>query len=67
MAKAVVVERVVACRADAGALWPLVTDTERLNRAVGLGRLALSPNDDASAARHVVTTVSGGLDRKSVV
>ncbi|MBI3206530.1 MAG: hypothetical protein HYZ29_33645 [Myxococcales bacterium] len=61
MAKAVVVERVVACRADAGALWPLVTDTERLNRAVGLGRLALSPNDDASAARHVVTTVSGGF------
>lgn len=61
MAKEVVVERVVACRASAAALWPLVTDTERLNRAIGLGRLTLSPNDDASAARHVVTTVSGGF------
>lgn len=61
MAKEVVVERVVACAASAAALWPLITDTERLNRAIGLGRISLAPNDDASAARHVVSTVSGGF------
>jgi class 3 adenylate cyclase len=61
MAKEVVVERVVECRADAHALWPHITDTERLNRAIGLGRLALSPNDDDTAARHLVKTVSGGF------
>ena len=61
MAKEVVVERVVPCKADAGALWPLITDTERLNRAIGLGRIVLSKNDDDSAARHLVSTVSGGF------
>src|SRR6185369_12470440 len=38
-----------------------VGDTERLNRAIGLGRLELTPNTDASAARFVVRTVSAGL------
>lgn len=61
MAKEVVVERVVACKSTPEALWPFVTDTERLNRAIGLGRITLEPNDDESAARHVVSTVSGGF------
>lgn len=61
MAKEVVVDRVVPCKADASALWPLITDTERLNRAIGLGRITLAPNDDASAARHLVSTISGGF------
>lgn len=61
MANEVVVERVVVCKADAALLWPLITDTERLNRAVGLGRLSITPNDSDSASRHVVSTVSGGF------
>lgn len=61
MAREVVVERVVPCKAEAAALWPHITDTERLNRAIGLGRIRLTPNDDDSAARHLVSTVSGGF------
>lgn len=57
----VVVERHIDLSADRAQLWCLVGDTERLNRAVGLGRLELTPNTDASAARFVVRTVSAGL------
>ncbi|HQY62419.1 MAG TPA: adenylate/guanylate cyclase domain-containing protein [Polyangiaceae bacterium] len=57
----IVVERTVECTASAAALWPLLTDTERLNRAIGLGPIALTPNDDATAARYLVKTVSGGF------
>lgn len=42
-------------------MWSVVADTERLNRAIGLGRLTLAPKSDASAARFVVRTVSAGL------
>ncbi len=55
------VERSVECRASAEALWPLITDTERLNRVIGLSRLELTPNDDDTAARYLVKTVSGGF------
>lgn len=55
------VECSVQCAASAEALWPLLTDTERLNRAIGLGPIALTPNDDATAARYLVKTVSGGF------
>ena len=58
---AVVVEREVRCSSNAAALWCHISDTERLNRAIGLGKIELSPNDDASAARYVVSTVSGGF------
>lgn len=61
MAKEVVVERVVPCKAQASALWPLITDTERLNRAIGLGKITLTPNDGDTAARHLVSTISGGF------
>ena len=57
----IVVERSVLCLSSAEALWPKLTDTERLNRAIGLGRIELVPNDDATAARFVVKTVSGGF------
>src|SRR5262245_25403557 len=58
---AVVVERTVACHSDAQRLWPVITDTERLNRAIGLGRIDLTPVHDDTAARYVVNTVSGGF------
>jgi len=57
----VVVERHIDLASDRAALWCAVGDTERLNRAIGLGRLELTPNSDASAARFLVRTVSGGL------
>ncbi|MEI9941709.1 MAG: DUF5939 domain-containing protein [Pseudomonadota bacterium] len=57
----VVVERHIDLASDRAPLWCAVGDTERLNRAIGLGRLELTPNTDASAARFVVRTVSAGL------
>ncbi len=57
----VVVERHIDLRSDRSLLWCAVADTERLNRAIGLGRLSLAPKSDASAARFVVRTVSAGL------
>jgi adenylate cyclase len=58
---AVVVEAEVECVSDLPALWRIVTNTERLNRAIGLGRIALVPNQDETAARYLVETVSGGF------
>ncbi len=57
----VVVERHIDLRSDRSALWCAVGDTERLNRAIGLGRLAVTPQSDASAARFMVRTVSAGI------
>lgn len=57
----IVVEKKLTCASRPQALWCVITDTERLNRAVGLGRLELSENDDATAARYVVDTVSAGF------
>jgi class 3 adenylate cyclase len=57
----VVVERHIDLSSDRAALWCAVGDTERLNRAIGLGKLELTPNSDASAARFVVRTVSAGI------
>jgi class 3 adenylate cyclase len=58
----IVVERVLELTSERGQIWCAVADTERMNRAVGLGPLELEPLDDAaSAARYVVRTVSGGF------
>ena len=57
----IVVERNVPCAAEPHALWCVITDTERLNRAIGLGPIELSPNDDESAARYLVRTIAGGF------
>jgi adenylate cyclase len=57
----VVVERHIDLESERASLWCAVGDTERLNRAIGLGRLELTPNSDTSAARFVVRTVSAGL------
>src|SRR5450432_3804764 len=57
----VVVERHLDLRSDRASLWRAVGDTERLNRAIGLGRLELQPQSDASAARFVVRTISAGM------
>ena len=57
----VFVERVVELSSERSQVWCAIGDTERMNRAVGLGPLRVSPNEDASAARYLVRTVSGGF------
>jgi len=57
----VVVERHIDLQSQRAPLWCAVGDTERLNRAIGLGRLELTPNTDDSAARFVVRTISAGF------
>ncbi len=57
----VVSELTVACRSDVRRMWEALTDTERLNRALGMSRLAARPLRDASAARYLVSTRLGGL------
>jgi adenylate cyclase len=55
------VERIVELSSERSQVWCAIGDTERMNRAVGLGPLQVAPNDDASAARYVVRTVSAGF------
>jgi adenylate cyclase len=59
--KTIAVERSLACRSDPEALWCVIADTERLNRAVGLGSLEIAPHNDDTAARFVIKTSSGGV------
>jgi class 3 adenylate cyclase len=58
---AVVVEATVSCRADIVRVWGAITDTERLNRVMGMNKVTTEPLDDASAARFVVSTNLGGF------
>jgi class 3 adenylate cyclase len=57
----VFVERVVELSSEPHNYWCAIGDTERMNRALGLGPLQVRPNDDASAARFVMRTVAGGF------
>ncbi len=57
----VVVERHLDLVAERAALWCAVGDTERMNRAIGLGKLELTPKSDAGAARFMVRTISAGF------
>ncbi|EYF01157.1 adenylate/guanylate cyclase domain-containing protein [Chondromyces apiculatus] len=61
MREPIVIERHIACRSDPHQLWSLVTDTERLNRAAGLGRLTLKPLSGSTAARYHVATRIGAF------
>ncbi|HVY28211.1 MAG TPA: DUF5939 domain-containing protein [Polyangiaceae bacterium] len=55
------VERIVQLSSEPHQYWCAIGDTERMNRALGLGPLQVTPNDDASAARFVMRTVAGGF------
>ena len=57
----VIVERTIPIASDRRAAGRIVSDTERLNRAAGLGRLELEPIDGRGAARYLVKTISGGF------
>src|SRR4051794_32010644 len=58
---ALVTERTITCRSGVCDIWGVLTDTERLNRSMGMNRIALRPFEDASAARYLVTTNLGGF------
>jgi class 3 adenylate cyclase len=51
----------VPCRADVCSLWDAMTDTERMNRAVGMERVRFTPLDGPTAARYLATTRLGGF------
>jgi adenylate cyclase len=57
----IVVTREVDCGSGRDAIWRIVSDTERLNRAIGLTRLELTPISNAGAARYLVSTEQGGF------
>ncbi len=57
----IVSELTVPCRADVVDLWRALTDTERLNRALGMSKIVVQPLSDATAARYLVSTHLGGL------
>jgi class 3 adenylate cyclase len=43
-------------------IWPLLTDTDRLNRVIGMNPVHFAPNTDPrSAARFLARTTMGGL------
>ena len=58
---AVSLSRVVRCASSADALWPLLADTDRLNRAAGLSRIEVEPLEHRGAARFLVSTRLGGF------
>ncbi len=58
----VVVERVVECLSERSAVWQALADTDRLNRAAGMQRLALEPFEGESAARFLVRTSIAGFE-----
>lgn len=53
--------RELNCLSDAPSLWRGIADTERMNRAVGLGRIEVAPLEGAGAARYLVKTRVGGV------
>ena len=61
MSTPVVVVRRVPCRSPLEPLWEALTDTDRLNWAIGMERLQVEPLVNPSAARYLVHTRLGGF------
>ena len=59
---AITLERTITCRADSCSLWDVLTDTERLNRAIGNNKLEVSAFSDGTPARFVARTRISGFD-----
>jgi len=53
--------RVVECASPPEALWPILADTDRFNRAVGLSRIAVQPIEGVGAARFLIATTLAGF------
>ena len=58
----VTVETSVLCRAPLHALWSALSDTDRMNRAIGNNPVAMTPKNDGTAARFLATTNLGGFN-----
>ena len=58
---AFVVERTVRCASAVEPLWALLTDTERMNRAIGMDRVAYQPLSTNGSARFLASTRLGGF------
>jgi adenylate cyclase len=58
------VERVFVCKRTLSEAWALLSDTDRMNRAIGAGAVSFSPapDNDASAARFVGHAKLGALN-----
>jgi class 3 adenylate cyclase len=56
------IDHEVLCRSSIERLWPLLTDTERTNRATGLAPVVYRASDGPSAARYIGQTSLGGFD-----
>ena len=56
------IDHEVLCRSSVERLWPLLTDTERTNRATGLAPVVYRDSGGSSAARHIGQTSLGGFD-----
>ena len=55
--------RTLACKNPPDVLWKIISDTERINRAVGLKRLGtVGASDSGGAARFLVTQRIAGFD-----
>lgn len=61
MSGAVVADRTLDLAADRRTAWAIVSDTDRLNRASGLGQVSFEPVSGRGAARFIGRTVSGGI------
>ena len=57
----VVVSHSFVCRANVCALWPIISDTDRINRLTGMKRVSLTPINDGTAARYRVRTWIDGF------
>ncbi|MBX5480456.1 MAG: hypothetical protein IRZ16_01210 [Myxococcaceae bacterium] len=57
----VISRRVLTCASEAAALWDVVADTDRLNRALGMAPLELEPVNGPGPARYRVRTRVVGL------
>src|SRR5262245_7168093 len=53
--------RVVECGSPPEALWPILADTDRFNRAVGLAHIDVLPLEGAGAARYLISATLGGF------
>jgi class 3 adenylate cyclase len=58
---AIEVERTVLARCTVGALWPVITNTDRTNRAVGMAPVQYRPAS-VGAARFLGSTQLGGFE-----
>ncbi len=56
------IQRTIDCQADPCSVWNSLTDTDRINRAIGNGRVQVEPLEGSGAARHLLRTRLTGFN-----